>query len=151
MKDVSVIKIRYKERFIYNSFLNSIYKYNKYFNLETADSIFIINNGSIDIGVLLVKYSEENLPIISLHQAPNVCKLSIISLIESAILLSKKYYNKDKSIIFNMKNASSYLFKFKLIFNKYELIEDNLIVDIEEVNNTPDDKITFRNISFLDL
>lgn len=149
MTNVVISKIDYSYTSVYKTFFQSIYKYNKYFNVTEDKTIFIVNNGHIDLGIVLVK--EENLEFnIEVFQAPKVCKLSILSLIESSVLIAKKEIDKALTINFKLNNASSYNFKFKMIFNEFTVLENAIQISSEVLERTLEEKITFRNITFLD-
>lgn len=147
MKDILITKIDYSYVNIYKSFFQSISKYNKYFNINENKQIYIVNNGSIDLGVVLLSddYGYFN---VEVFQAPRVCRLSIISLIECSVILAKKSETKLETINFKLNGAASYNFKFKLLFKKFVELEDCIQVSSVLLNDLTEEDITFRNITF---
>lgn len=146
MKDTLIVHVEYSYKNIYNSFFNSIAKQNKYFKLTEKEKIYIVNNGTIDMGVILTEVFNDVFNI-SIFQAPNVCRLSIIALIESALIIAKQN-NSASLIVFKLPNASSYSFKFKMILKEYEEYDDFIRVSKDVLDTTPEDIITFRKIVF---
>lgn len=147
MRDILITKLDYSYTNIYKSFFQSISKYNKYFNIIENKKIFIVNNGSIDLGVILLSedYGYFN---VEIFQAPRVCRLSIISLIECSVILAKKSENKLDTINFKLNGAASYNFKFKLLFKEFIELEDCIQVSSDILNELTEEDITFRNITF---
>lgn len=147
MNDITVTNIETKYINIYQSFFQSITKYNKYFNV-TGKDIHLINNGSVDVGIVLLKKDFDNL-IVEVYQAPRVCRLSIISLIECSALLAKQSLDETVSnVTFKLNNAASYNFKFKTLFKEFAELEDSVQISSDVLKETPEDQITFRNITF---
>lgn len=149
MNSLSIIKIDKNYTEIYNTFLKSIYNINKLFNYTNKD-LYIINNGHIDIGVILVN-NQEDKTIIELYQAPRVCRLSVISLIESSVLISKKIISKS-IVCFNLFNLNNYLFKFKVIFKNGQISENEESIEVSSllIEQLKVEDITFRDITYLE-
>lgn len=147
MNDITITNIETKYINIYQSFFQSITKYNKYFDVTDKD-IYLVNNGSVDIGVILLKKDFYNL-IVEIYQAPRVCRLSIISLIECSALVAKQVVNESfLTATFKLNNAASYNFKFKTLFKEFIELEDSIQISSELLKETTEDQITFRNITF---
>lgn len=151
MREVTCTKVENKYLNIYKSFIDSIKKRNKFFSILENTQVYIINNGQVDIGVILIQDFDRFLDV-QIYQAPHVCRLSIISLIETSVVLLKKLdTSKKKHVNFVLLNAQAYAFKFNIIFNEtLEIVNDVLYVPIELFNSIEVDKITFRKIKFLD-
>lgn len=146
MKDISITYIDQQYLPIYKAFFQSMFKINKYFSIKETDKIFLVNNGSVDIGVIVVDAEGYYLDV-HIYQAPKVCRLSIISLIECGVLVAKKEAT-DVPINFKLNNATSYNFKFKIVFPNYEEFEDCIRVSPEVLKELSEDKITNRDITF---
>ena len=106
---------------------------------------FVTNNGYEFIELLSEDYGYFN---VEIFQAPRVCRLSIISLIECSVILAKKSENKLETINFKLNGATSYNFKFKLLFKEFIELEDCIQVSSDILNELTEEDITFRNITF---
>lgn len=149
MNNISVLKLEENNYKLYISLFSSIRSKNKYFDITSNTSVYVINNGTIDIGVILLNEINNSLEV-SIYQSPNVCRLSIISLIEIASILGIDKINDNLSVNFKLINSHAYTFKFKLIFNEYTEDVDSIKVDRSIIKNISKEKITFREISFLE-
>lgn len=149
MTSISVIKISNDYLNVYQSFFQSLKKYNKYFEIKDKHTVYLINNGHLDLGAILVDETYGYLNI-SIYQAPRVCKLSIISLIEASVIIAKKTIHDSYSINFKLVNASSYNFKFKLLFDNFIELEDCIQIDSSVLKEKTEEEITFREITFSD-
>lgn len=149
MTSISVTKISNEYVNVYQSFFQSLKKYNKYFEIKDKHTVYLINNGHLDLGAILVDETYGYLNI-SIFQAPKVCKLSIISLIESSVIIAKRTIHNSCNINFKLVNATSYNFKFKLLFNDFIELEDCIQIDTSVLKDKKEEEITFREITFLD-
>lgn len=147
MNSISVLKIEEKNYRIYASLFSSILSKNKFFDITSSTTVYVCNNGQIDIGVILLKEIDNSLEI-NIYQSPNVCRMSIISLIEIACLLGKDEIKENIKVRFKLINSHAYLFKFKIIFKEYTEDTDIIEVDSNVIKNISKEEITFREISF---
>lgn len=149
MTSISVTKISNEYINVYQSFFQSLKKYNKYFVINDKDTVYLVNNGHLDLGAILVEESYGYLSV-SIFQAPKVCKLSIISLIEAAVMIAKRTTHNSLNINFKLVNAASYNFKFKLLFSDFVELEDCIQINSSVLLDKAEEEITFREITFSD-
>jgi len=147
MSNISVLKIKENNYSLYASLFSSIRSKNKYFDITSNTIVHVINNGTIDIGVILLNEIDNSLEI-SIYQSPNVCRISIISLIEVASILGIDEIKNNLTVKFKLINSHAYVFKFKLIFKEYTENIDLIEIDQNVMKNISKEQITFREISF---
>lgn len=137
-----------KDFYKYYTFFSLISKHNKDFIYQNFQYIAIVNNNNIDVGVVGINVKDKETEI-KIYQAPNVCRLSIISIMESSIVVLQKL-NLPPSSVVNYKSISPvYAFKLKYIFNIYEEKEDNLLVNYDIITFIDINKITAKKIIIL--
>ena len=148
MSNLSVVNIEPKYKEIYKSLFDSISLYNKNLEITNNKEVHIVNNSTVDIGVILLETTDDILNV-EVFQTPRVCRLSIISLIECAVLLAKNKINTGiTSVNFKLNNAISFRFKFKLIFKDFDELDTSIQISSDMFNNIKEEDITFRNITF---
>lgn len=140
-----------KSEYAFNaSLFKSIQNINKKFIINT-DHVFIINNKHISVGVIIIEKKGIDYHI-NLFKTPNVCRLSILSLIEASVLLSQKLPLLDKdSKVFFYSGLSSYNFKYKLILdcNGFEEDDDKVSILLSTLTTLDKNKITKRDVEFI--
>lgn len=131
------------------SFLNSLQYQVKNFNYLDYTILGIIQKGHLEIGVISFKHIAEKV-FINITQSPKICRLSIISLIESAVYLLKFLELDCSEIIFNNVFYAHY-FKLKSIFNLHDEKLDTqssstIYISSDLLKNIDIDKISNRDI-----
>lgn len=129
----------------YLPLFNLISRVNKNFNSSRFTTIAIVNNNSIDVGLIGITYKDKEV-FVELFQAPKVCRLSIISIIESSLALIKTF-DQDISNVIYSDLSMVYSFKITSIFK--EVIPDEtgaLVVPYKLVSDLDLSNITSKNI-----
>lgn len=132
----------------YTSLLSKIYRYNKNFNYSDYDLVGFPFVNNVDIGFIGFKETDNTVEV-SIFQAPNICRMSILSLIESSVVMAKDYVvstNTTKTIVF--KNVHySHTFKFNALFKDiYSRIDDDFTIESNDIKNVDISLITLKEI-----
>ena len=119
---------------------------NKYFDVNTLNYIAVVNNGNIDVGVIGIKIVSEDIMEVQLYQAPKVCRLSILSIIESTIPFIQTLALTIKDVHYiNMPIA--YSFKLTSMFNNsFSKEEDKVIIPSKSILNLNIASVTSKKI-----
>ena len=141
--NVHITDLKNKES-TYSELLNNISSKNKLFNYSILDECYVVNYNNIDIGVIGIKNVSDNLVSISLYQTPKICRLSIITLIESSLYYAKNNVTTKTYCFENCYTYYNFIFQYKIKIYKEE--NNNIYIDKEILDNVKQEQITNKII-----
>lgn len=107
----------------------------------------LVNYNNIDIGFVLISIDKDKTCCISIHRFPRICRMSIISLIEAAVVFIKELDLKDIKV-YKFVNTYLYSFKLKIMFKEFiELGSDVIEVKSNVIDSLNIKQITTKNIN----
>lgn len=138
--DYSTLTGTYKE-----TVLNAL-KIFKGFDPDIMNYCGIVTTNNIIIGFIGIKYIQNNL-YIKVYQYPNVCRLSILSLIDSSISFSQSVSKEVKCNQIIFQDVSyAHTFKLQQIISDIEIENNNYVTTSEKLLSVDMSKITLKNI-----
>lgn len=118
---------------------------NKYFDINSFNYIAVVNNGNIDVGVIGIKLNGD-VAELQLFQAPRVCRLSIISIIEASIPLIQILSLTVKNVTY-VDMPASYSFKLTSMFKSVAVVLDEKVtIPLSSITNFNILSVTSKNI-----
>ncbi len=90
--------------------IQGITRMHKSFDYKAYDHIGIVHTNNVDIGVIGINSTEDLLEVY-IYQSPNVCRMSILSLIDSSIYFVQSLATPEQQVVFKDVN---YAHTFKL-------------------------------------
>jgi len=142
MKDITVFYSSSGDFPVHSvSTVQNIGRIYKSFDYKSFDHIGIVHTNNVDIGVIGINIVNDVLEV-RLFQSPNVCRMSILSLIDSSIYFVQSLAKSEHQIVFK---DVSYAHTFKL----QQIIRD--IVANENDYSTTGDKILSVDMSLISL
>ena len=141
--NVHITDLKNKES-MYSELLNNISSKNKLFNYSILDEYYVVNYNNIDIGVIGIKKISDNLVSISLYQTPKICRLSIITLIESSLYYAKNNVTTQIYCFENCYNYYNFIFQYKVKIYKEE--NNHIYIDKEILDSVKQEQITNKII-----
>lgn len=130
----------------YKDIVDNGVKIFKGFNPTSIDYCGLVSSNNILIGYVTLRVSDNQL-IIRVYQYPNVCRLSILSLIDSSIVFSQKLGRVFQTSKVVFKDVSyAHTFKLQQIISDIEIENDNYVTTSEKLLSVDMSKITLKNI-----
>lgn len=137
--NVYITNIKNKES-LYSELLNNISSKNKFFNYSLLDECHVVNYNNIDIGIIGIKKLSDVCVSISLYQAPKICRLSIVTLIESSLYYSKNNLSFNTYCFENCYTYYNFIFQYKII--NYKEVNNHIYIDNEVLASVKQEQIT---------
>lgn len=137
--NVYVTNIENKES-LYSELLTNISSKNKFFNYSLLDECHVVNYNNMDIGIIGIKKLTDNCVSISLYQAPRICRLSIVTLIESSLYYSKYNLNFETYCFENCYNYYNFIFQYKI--KEYKEVNNHIYIDNKILDSVKQEQIT---------
>lgn len=119
-------------------------KSNKNFNYKDSTILAVVNTNNIDIGIVSLTINESIL-FVNIYQTPNVCRMSILSLIDSSVVLSQKYCEQLDTIVFQNVHYA-HTFKLKQIISDIVQNENDFITNSEKLLSVNMSDVSLKNI-----
>lgn len=111
MKEITVYYSSSGELPIHSlSTVQNMCRVHKSFDYKSFDYIGIVHTNNIDIGIIGINIVENKLEV-RVFQSPNVCRMSILSLIDSSIYFVQSLVRPEQEVVFK---DVSYAHTFKL-------------------------------------
>lgn len=123
----------------------SISRYQRSFNYTDYDYSGVVHTNNIDIGSIYIKVND-NIFSVYIHQYPNVCRMSILSLIDSSIYFIQSLVNPTSTVIFKTVSYA-HTFKLQQIIGDVEKDGDDYQVTGEHILSIDMSKISLKNIT----
>lgn len=102
---------------LHTSFFNLIQKHNKYFELDNYFKVAIVSTNHITVGLIGLSITDNDMNV-HIFQAPRVCRLSILSLIESTVPFIQSLDLSIDTVKYHNIN-SAYLFRLNSLFDRH--------------------------------
>lgn len=131
---------------MYLSVFDLVKSRNKSATFENLETLLVVNYNNMDIGVVCLRSSCESVTDVFIYQLPNICRVSIISLIEATIayLKSLNELNKLYSIYLEQSYYKS-IVSVKAPILK-EVTDTNLIISSNHLSVESILQITCKNV-----
>lgn len=118
----------------------------KGFDPDVMDYCGIVTTNNIIIGFVSIKLIQNNV-YIKVYQYPNVCRLSILSLIDSSIAFSQSIISEIECNQVIFQDVSyAHTFKLQQIISDIEIENNNYVTTSEKLLSVDMSKITLKNI-----
>ena len=135
------------------SYISSLFKINNIpVNTNDIDVISIVNKSNTNIGVVTFKFDTElRIVTVRILQSPRVCRLSILALIESSVvLLQDIIFNIDTVVYENVSYAHRFKFNSLFDLNEDDFQEHKIILEYNQIKVLDRNKISNREIILID-
>ena len=119
-------------------------KLNKSIDYLSYDYIGLVNTNNVDIGFIGINIINNTLEV-NILQSPNVCRMSILSLIDSSIYFIQNIVTETQNVKFTNVNYA-HTFKLKQIIKDIIEEDSNYITTGEKILEIDMSKIALKNI-----
>lgn len=124
--------------------IKEVAKLNKSIDYLSYDYIGLVNTNNVDIGFIGINIINNTLEV-NILQSPNVCRMSILSLIDSSIYFIQNIVTETQNVKFTNVNYA-HTFKLKQIIKDIIEEDSNYITTGEKILEIDMSKIALKNI-----
>lgn len=125
--------------------IQALCRTNKDFDYASYNAIAIVHTNNVDIGLVGINITEAREMTVNIFQTPNVCRMSILSLIDASIYFAQSLAQPEDVVIF--KNVHyAHTFKLKQIISDIIANEDDYYTSGVKLLSVDMSQISLKNI-----
>ena len=114
------------------------------FDYSSFTHLAIVHTNNVDIGLIGINVTELECTV-QIFQAPNVCRMSILSLIDSSIYYLQSLVQPQHNVIFKDVHYA-HTFKLKQIVSDISSLDNDLLTNGEKILSVNMSQISLKNI-----